>query len=257
MRAMKSDGGRCARTARGTCAWGRRSRARASPRSPRRSPAARPRPAPARHHLLDLGVAADLASCLARRVGHRRGEYAHAAAHEPPLTHAALGLLARVVVQQHVAGAGRRRPGHAVVDGVPAEGRLDVVTLEPLRQELVRARREQVRQVGEALAAAGRCVPTSPARPGPRASARADRAPSSRTTKDGLHELGEVLLEAGQGTRIGGREPSRRRWRPCRRRGVAGAVGVQVQRRTAGSTTIPRCRRRMSCQIDSRSIDRT
>ena len=47
---------------------------------------------------------------------------------------------------------GRRRPRHAVVDRVPAERGLHVLGLEPLRQELVRARREQERQVGEPLA---------------------------------------------------------------------------------------------------------
>ena len=207
MRAMKSDGAGRALAQREERALGVGVREHAPRRDllAARQPHAHG-PPPARHHLLDLGVAADLASCLARRVGHRRGEYAHAAAHEPPLTHAALGLLARVVVQQHVAGAGRRRPGHAVVDGVPAEGRLHVVTLEPLRQELVRARREQVRQVGEALA-----LP------------QADASP--------LRQRAQVRERAH--ARIGRRPVERREGRPARaRRGSPRSRAGHAHRRT-------------------------
>ena len=86
---------------------------------------------------------------------------------------------------------GRRRTRDAVVDRVPSERRLHVLALEPLRQELVRARREEEREVGEALALAQPdAVPTSPARARSRqrAHARIGRRPVER----GQHRLHEL-----------------------------------------------------------------
>ena len=194
--------------------------ARRSPRrSARRTPTARP---PRLSDPVDLGVAPDLAPGLAGGVGHRGRQHAHAAAHEPPLAHAALGFLARMVVQQHVGGARGRRSGHAVVDRVPAERGLHVLALEPFGQELVRARREQVREVGQALA-----LPQPDAAPfrqraeiRQRADPRVRRRPVERG-KHRLDELGEILLERRQARerprpRTGA---SPRRWPPCRHRG--------------------------------------
>ncbi len=78
------------------------------------------------------GARAHLAASLADSVCHQPAQRADAAAHEAPLAHAATHLGGRVLVQERVCGARRRRPGDRVVDREPAEARLDLVRLEVL-----------------------------------------------------------------------------------------------------------------------------
>ncbi len=137
--------------------------------------------------------AADVGPGLARGVGHRRGEHAHAAAHEPPLAHAAAGRPRGVVVQQDVRPCpGVDGPGDAVVDRVPPERRLHVRRTRTARPGTgVDRGREQVRRASQhPRRCAARGAPTRPAsrQIAQRAQARG-RAASSRRSAD--HACGE------------------------------------------------------------------
>jgi hypothetical protein len=105
-----------------------------------------------RDHTGDVRLASDRAARLPCRVGHDRGEPAHPTPHESPLPDAPFGLLAGVVVQQDVGGAGGGRTGDAVVDRVPAHRGLHVIVGEAFGQKLGRRGREQEREIGQVLA---------------------------------------------------------------------------------------------------------
>ena len=188
-----------------------------------------------RDHAGDIRLAPDRAARLPCGVRHDRGEPTHPTPHEAPLPDAPLGLLAGVVVQQDVGGAGRGGTGDAVVDRVPAERGLHVLALEPFRQELRRARGEQEREIGQ-LPPVPNADP-SPARELAQVRERAHARIGRRPVERGDHPLDhrrQMALERRQGACVRGREASRL----GHVRGhvlaevVVRAVGEQVERRT-------------------------
>ena len=78
------------------------------------------------------------------------GEAAHAAARETPAADVPVAAVSHGKVQEHVRRARLRRPGPRPEGRRHRRHRLDLVRLEPVAQDVLGARREEARQVGDA-----------------------------------------------------------------------------------------------------------
>ena len=200
---------------------------------------------------------ADLRARLARRVGHLLGHAPDAAAHEPPLAHAA----ARPARTRGRAAARTPSPGSTgrdrVVDRVPAQRRLDVFGLEALVEELAGGGGEQEQRVDDRPRWRAPVPPSfnSPPRSRGRRIARVRRRPVDHR-RDHLGEPAEIGLERRAGPRIAAENCaiSRASRRGPRRSGAARRPGTGTGTVRPDRPTTPRSTSRMSRQTGSRSI---
>ena len=186
--------------------------------------------------LRDLGVGPDLRPEHPGGPGQRPGHAAHAAAREAPGARRPFGL-ADVMVQHHVRGPGRPRPGPGADHPGHRQQAEHRVALEVPLEQVGDAAGEQPRHVDRAafVDAAQAGAAAAPAAAGPAAAATRAAAGSGAAAGRAPADAGQVLLVPGIRVGVG----ARRTWRSRRAAAPGRRAAAGTGRRPAARSRVP------------------